>query len=951
MHHRLIRGQSEQQHVPIRRAVRRWVTSASLLSAGVIAAAMIAVPAQASAQGGLATGPKLALPGAGTPFQESLRYGKAFRSLLIPASERGLGTTAGSGGSSYGNDLGNSEALSANGKVAVVGAPEGGVGGVAYVYVEGAGSWKRVQTLQATPQVPGGLFGWQVALSSTGSTLMVSGTVANGDPAVSIYTRSKGGAWTQSSKIAVSIAQPGVYWGQSVAMSDSGTEILVGAQYAYNDAGAAYLYKKTAGGTWHLTATWHPSSGSNSAFFGITVALSGLGTTALVTGANIASQKDVVNVYQASAGSWKRTSELTRPVADEFGTSLALSADGSTAVIGAWGTNNSEGAAYVFDHTNDSWSLGGTLSAPDGAAGDQFGTSVALSQSGTAALVGAPAGAGTDGAAYVFTGPAGSWSEQAELTASGGQAGDEFGNAVALSSSGSTAAIGTPNADGSRGAAYVFQGPDGSWAQQTELTQGGENASDQFGASVGISASGDTAVVGALGNNNSAGAVYVFTHRHGRWGRSATLTTSDPQQNDGFGEAVAISGDGSTIAVEGGNYGTTSAKPSVYIFDRTSTGWSQSAEPAPPAKEAGVNFGWNFSLSGDGSNLAVGTLGGARAWYFTRQQDGSWKLAQQFSGPGGTGFGLDVALSSDASTLFIGESAATASSGGAVLVYTQSDGKWKQSARLMANAKSNNAFGQEIAVSANGSRAVIAAPRVNDFQGAMYVFSRNAKGRWRQVSELQASDGEPGDELGFNSFCGCTIGLTANGTTAVIGAELKADYAGAAYAFSASPTKSWSQAAEFTSSPNSGDQMGFSDDISANGFRNRGRSTRHRQLVGRCLHLHPRIDGMDACADPRRSGNWRLAAQQPSAAGGASSLPGRTTCARPEPATTAPPALAPPTDTKPSDRKGTPAHASSHHRPGRARRARRDRQRLPGAGRPGQPPAIHGEATIDDRAA
>jgi hypothetical protein len=267
---------------------------------------------------------------------------------------------------------------------------------------------------------------------------------------------------------------------------------------------------------------------------------------------------------------------------------------------------------------------------------------------------------------------------------------------------------------------------------------------------------------------------------------------------------VAISGDGSTIAVD------SSQSREVYIFDLTATGWVQSAELAAPAAQARLGFGWSLSLSGDGSGLAIGGASGY-ANYYTRQQNGSWKLAQTLTGPGFYGFGDHVALSSDASTLLIGEAAGGSTTAGEVLAYTQSDGKWKKSATLKAsNGEKDNAFGNTMAVSADGSRAVIASPSANSGQGAMYVFSRNGKGRWHQAAELTASDGKPGDHLGYNGWTNyCTIGLTGNGTTAVIGAP----DAGAAYAFSASSSKSWSQAAEFRGL---GDE-GTSDGISANG--------------------------------------------------------------------------------------------------------------------------------------
>ncbi len=153
---------------------------------------------------------------------------------------------------------------------------------------------------------------------------------------------------------------------------------------------------------------------------------------------------------------------------DQFGFSIALSGDGNTAVVGAFGHtvngNVYQGAAYVFTNSGGNWSQQAELSASDGAAGDWFGDSVALSGDGNTAVLGASGhavnGNQIQGAAYVFTNSAGSWSQQQELTASDGAGGDLFGNSVTLSSDGNTALAGAPyhtvNGNANQGAAYTF---------------------------------------------------------------------------------------------------------------------------------------------------------------------------------------------------------------------------------------------------------------------------------------------------------------------------------------------------------------------------------------------------------------------------------------------------------------------------------------------------------------
>jgi hypothetical protein len=189
---------------------------------------------------------------------------------------------------------------------------------------------------------------------------------------------------------------------------------------------------------------------------------------------------------------------------DEFGWSVAV--DGSTAVVGALqhttaGSNQHQGEAYVFVESGGTWSQQAKLTASDGAFGDYFGFSVAVS--GNTAIVGAAYRNGQEGAAYVFTDTAGTWSQQAELTASDGAPNHYFGESVAVD--GSTAVVGANDFN----KAYVFAESGGKWSQQTELTASG---SAQLGLSVSVR--GSTLVAGAwatnVGSNSQQGAAYVF---------------------------------------------------------------------------------------------------------------------------------------------------------------------------------------------------------------------------------------------------------------------------------------------------------------------------------------------------------------------------------------------------------------------------------------------------------
>ena len=190
---------------------------------------------------------------------------------------------------------------------------------------------------------------------------------------------------------------------------------------------------------------------------------------------------------------------------DMFGYSVAVS--GSTAVVGAPFSNSGTGAAYVFRRSGASWAQQAELTATGAATDDEFGTSVALS--GSTAVVGAPFGNSGTGAAYVFRRSGAGWAQQAELTAADGAGGDFFGYSVALSRS--TVLVGAFGKNTATGAAYVFRRSGARWAQQAELTAADGTARENFGYSVALSRS--TAVAGAPPSEESdthTGAAYVF---------------------------------------------------------------------------------------------------------------------------------------------------------------------------------------------------------------------------------------------------------------------------------------------------------------------------------------------------------------------------------------------------------------------------------------------------------
>ncbi len=371
-------------------------------------------------------------------------------------------------------------------------------------------TWSQQQELTASDGVGGDVFGYSVALSADGNTALVAATGNNpGQGAAYVFTRI-GGTWTQQQELTAPDAEAFQNSGNSVALSGDGNTALVGDD-GNSGKGAAYVFTRI-GATWTPLQELTASDGVSFDGFGWSVALSGDGNTALVTAVG-ENDQGAAYVFTRSGETWTHQQQLTASdgaTNDIFGCSAALSGDGNTALVGAYGHNFDRGTAYVFTRVGATWTQHQEVTASDGMSNDGFGFSVALSNDGNTALVSAPSRNYGWGAAYVFTAPEATWTQQQELTASDVLVG-AFGRSVALSSDGSTALVGAPDYPGSLpGAAYEFIGSGATWTQLQKLTASDGVSGDQFGSSVALSGDGNTALVAARAKNTYQGATYVF---------------------------------------------------------------------------------------------------------------------------------------------------------------------------------------------------------------------------------------------------------------------------------------------------------------------------------------------------------------------------------------------------------------------------------------------------------
>jgi len=380
-------------------------------------------------------------------------------------------------------------------------------------------------------------------------------------------------------------------------------------------------------------------------WFGDVVAISG---DRLVVGARLDDDKGTNSgsayVFVRSGDTWTEEDKLTAidgAADDNFGSSVAI--DGDTVVVGAFGDDDKgddSGSVYVFERLGSAWAFKQKIVVVEGAAGDVFGGNVTISGDTLVASARLNDDTGPNsGSVYVFVRSGGIWSLQQKLTASDAAAGDLFGASVAVD--GDTLVVGANGNDdegSSSGSAYVFVRSGTTWSEQAKLTANDAALGDQFGNSVALS--GDTVAVGAFRSDDAgffSGSAYVFVRSGSSWKQQTKLTANDAAEGDEFGGSVALSGD--TVVVgsrDDDDAGTNSG--SAYVFVRSGTKWTLLKKLTASDAGAVDNFGGAVALSG--KTVVVG----ARLWDGLSSNTNSGavyalKLLFQFQGKvTGTGF-------------------------------------------------------------------------------------------------------------------------------------------------------------------------------------------------------------------------------------------------------------------------------------------------------------------------
>ena len=307
----------------------------------------------------------------------------------------------------------------------------------------------------------------------------------------------------------------------------------------------------------------------------------------------------------------------------QFGHSVALSDDGKTAIVGANNDRNGYGSAWVFVRSGSTWKQDGHKLTPQGNVGEaHFGDSVALSSDGKTALVGGSQFGGGLGAAWVFARSGSGWTQQTRIISSGPVGAQAFGVSVALSGDGNTALVGASFYDNRVGAAFLYRRSGSTWKQLGPIMMGaGGVGTPGYGGAVALSQDGKTAAVGGPidgGGTTRLGAVWTYAVSSSGWtSLGKKVVPRDAVQDGSFGQSVSLSARGDVLLAGASTGG-------AWLFDRSGSSWKQSARLSAPTAQGSL-FGNSVGLSGSGKTAVVGapydgtgaSEGSGSAWAFT----------------------------------------------------------------------------------------------------------------------------------------------------------------------------------------------------------------------------------------------------------------------------------------------------------------------------------------------
>ncbi len=697
------------------------------------------------------------------------------------------------------------QAVSVQDELAIIGSPQdsdaGASSGSAYLFTKSGTVWVEHQKLTAGDGAALARFGAAVSIDTDLVLVGAPGESARAPGAGAVYVfASNGTVWDLEQKLTAADGGDYDYLGRAVHLEDQ--VALVGSPGDDDrgaEAGAAYVFGRT-GTTWGEVQKLTATDGVAGDGFG--AALSGFDRSALVGAAGRDDRGSDAGAgylfYRSAGGVWAQLQKLTASdgaAGDGLGGAVSLAEE--SALLGAGDDDDlgtGSGSAYLFARSGTVWSEARKLTADDGAAGDAFGARLALHQE--VAVVGAQQDddRGVDsGSIYVFSRTGTIWFSMQKLTADDGAAGAAFGGAVAV---GKNMALVGAHLDDNKGtdsgsAYFVPLCTERGWTQKQQLNTSGGSAEDYFGISVSLS--GDQALVGVPYDDDlggDSGSAYIYSSSGTVWSQADKLVPTNGEADDRFGTRVALQGDVALVGAEQDDDRGTVAG-AAYVFARSGTAWSQTRKLTAKDGAAGdflgrsVALGEGVALLGAPYDNDQGKYSGS-AYVFTRSGT-VWNYTQKLHANFGKAydeFGWAVAVEDDWAVVGARWESTAGTTAGAAYVFSRSGTTWTQRQRLTAaDASAADEFGQEVAIS--DKTLMISAPFDDDkggSAGAVYIYTRTGMA-FKPLQKLTASDGSTNDVFGTS--------VALSGDSAVVGADaddVRGVNAGAVYLFTRSGT-------------------------------------------------------------------------------------------------------------------------------------------------------------------
>jgi hypothetical protein len=353
------------------------------------------------------------------------------------------------------------------------------------------------------------------------------------------------------------------------------------------------------------------------------------------------------------------------------------------------------------------------------------------------------------------------WIEQDKLLHPG-TTGDNFGRSVSIY--GKYAVVGVYSENNNRGSAYIFKRNDTSWDEEQKLTASDGEADDCFGYSVSIGS--NFVIIGAYGDDNCTGAVYVYNFTDAGWTEQFKLIAPDGKAGDCFGNSISI--DDNFVII--GAYGDDNYAGSAYVLEMCCYWkWREKVNST-----SGLPlFGFSVSIYGDYAIVgSPGELSDSTGSAYIYKRDGNgWDEDVYWIGDSGEHLGVSVSI--DGNYAIAGAYGYDNSAGAVYTFYREDNVSWSKGQKLTASDGDNfDYFG--VSVSIDGNYSIVGAYGDKNEKGSAYIFTRNGT-IWSEDQKLIALDGEEGDCFGYS--------VSINGGYAIIGAYGDDNSKGSAYIF------------------------------------------------------------------------------------------------------------------------------------------------------------------------